>query len=162
MTVKQFLFAVAVLATTRASGLDCVALPQGEAFQSAYTVFRGTVTNVESVGGTIDTNSGPIPTVHMDAGSGVVATFQVRRGWKGPVAPVMRLFLFEHPQQGAGYSLSRNGEYIVYANDEVRQDWDVLRPFTQKGAVYRVGPCPRIRTDLGTEEKKLGPGHEPH
>jgi hypothetical protein len=154
-------FLVAILVATRASGLDCVALPQRHAFRSAYTVFRGTVTGVEPVGDTVDTNSGAVPTIHMEAGSGVVVTFRVRHGWKGPVTSVMRLFLFEHPEQGSDYSFHRNEEYIVYANHDVRQDWDVLRPFTQKSVVYGIGPCPRIRTDLGSEEKKLGPGYAP-
>jgi hypothetical protein len=158
--MKPF-FLIALLVTIRASGLDCVPLPQREAFRSAYTVFRGTVTSVEGLGWTVDTSSGPVPTMHMEPGSGVVATFRVARGWKGPVTSVMRLFLFEHPEQGSGYSFRRNQEYIVYANDDVRQDWDVLRPFTQKGVVYAIGPCPRIRTDLGSEEKKLGSGYLP-
>jgi hypothetical protein len=160
--MKQLSFLIGLLATTQASGLDCVALPQLDAFRTAYTVFQGTVTSLEGVGGTIDTSSGPVPVIHMEPGSGVVATFRVRRGWKGPVTSVMRLFLFEHPQQGSGYSFHKDEEYIVYANNEVRQDWNVLRPFTQKGVVYGIGPCPRIRTDLGSEEKKLGPGHVPH
>lgn len=159
--MKQLLFVIVLLVTNRARALDCIALPPREVFLSAYTVFQGTVTSVEGVGETVDPTSGPVPTVHMDAGSGVVVTFRVRRGWKGPITSVMRLFLFEHPQQGAGYSFHKNKEYIVYANDEVRQDWEVLRRFTQKGMVYGIGPCPRIRTDIGSEEKRLGPGYAP-
>ena len=155
-------FLIALGCASGLMAIDCIPLSQREAFRSAYTVYRGTVTDVDGVGGIVDTSSGPVPTIQMKDGSGVVVTFRVRHGWKGPITGVMRLFLFEHPAQGSGFSFRKNEEYIVYANNEVRQDWDVLRQFTQRGVVYGIGPCPRIRTDLGSEEKKLGPGYTPH
>ncbi len=58
---------------------------------------------------------------------------------------------------GGGFRFHLGSEYVIYAHDELNQDWDLLKPFTKKSRVYNTAlSCGvRIRTDVAIESRVL-------
>lgn len=159
---SSLLLTLSVAANLVAS--DCVQISQREAFRKAFAVFRGTVLKVEPLVSRelINPKSDKVPVVCADSSEPMVVTFKVDRGWKGPVTQLMRVFVFGRPSLGTGYRFGRGERYIVYALNDVPQNWDQLRKVSGAGLVYGIGACPlRVRTDVDKEARSLGKGHPP-
>jgi hypothetical protein len=75
----------------------------------------------------------------------------------------MRVFGFASPSLGTGYKFRQGGRYIVYATNDVPQNWSLLAGFSGRSVVYGIGnPCRfRVRSDVAEESRKLGRGHPP-
>lgn len=143
-------FLIAICFPANLAATTCIEASQRQAFRHAFAVFRGTVVQVQN----------------MDAGERsepMLVTFKVDRGWKGPVAETMRVFVFGSPPLGDGYHFREGQRYIVYATNDVPQDWDLLRKFRGGSVVYGIGSmCPwRVRADVDEESRKLGKGRPP-
>jgi hypothetical protein len=92
----------------------------------------------------------------IDAGT-AIATIEVARVWKGPVAPVLLVAALKHPAFGSGFTFEAGATYVVYAHADVNQDRAELQEIAKGATVYGLHTCgPRARTDIAAEEKLLG------
>ncbi len=141
---------------------DCVTGTQQQALRQAAIVFRGKVVRIQPVGDVPLWNPHTEevePTPAYSEGE-MLVTFQVDRGWKGPVTRRILVDAIEHPLLGSGYHFRIGVEYIVYAVAGLNQDLPGLRRLRPASLVYALPTCsPRVRTDIRDESRRLGPGY---
>lgn len=137
---------------------ECLAAPQKQAFRAAALVFRGRVLRVEdTTPATISNEPGKVALQPSEPSGPRVVTLRVSRIWKGPAASTIQLFVLEHPPLGTGFQFHVGSEYVIYALDQVDQDWAEIRPFSKKSRVYDIGvSCTlRVRSDVANESRLL-------
>jgi len=144
------LLLIAICASSELFGFQCFPASQSQAFSHAFAVFRGTVVRVQIM--------------HPGRSEPALVTFKVDRGWKGPVTKTMRVFVPVRPRpEGDTYHFHEGIRYVVYASNNVRQDFENLRDLSGGRPVYGIGDkCVwRVRTDVMQESKRLGKGQRP-
>jgi len=101
----------------------------------------------------------PIPRATDDE---TLVTFHVTAAWKGPATTVLKVYAIARPSMCAGYKFRENTEYVVYASNNLDQNGDWLKPFSNGAIVYDIAECPlRVRTDVLAEVDRLGPSRRP-
>jgi hypothetical protein len=140
---------IAFCLTARLAAVDCVEVSQRDAFRLAFTVFRGTVAQVQ--------NMDP-----RDPSAPMLVTFKVDRGWKGPVRESMRVFVFGAVSFVDTHDFRESERYVVYATNDAHK-WGFSPKASIGSPVYAISnPCLlRVRTDVEQESRKLGRGHLP-
>jgi hypothetical protein len=140
---------IAICASVELFGAQCVEVSQREAFRHVFAVFRGTAVRVR--------------VMHPGGSEPTLVTFKVDRAWKGPVTETMRVLVFGRPPEGDTYPFHEGIRYVVYATNDVPEDFENLRYLSGGSPVYGVGPmCVwRVRTDVERESKRLGRGQPP-
>lgn len=89
-------------------------------------VFRGTVIRVEDPA-SIDPACVPAEKVPLQPISNYkIVALTVTKTWKGPPSSTTQLFVLHNPRL-----FLVGTEYVIYALDEVAQDWSVVRRFSQ-------------------------------
>jgi hypothetical protein len=155
-TYRSGILAVSVcvflLSHTDSYGSECGTAPAGAAIRAADVVIRGTVTKVEDPAST-EQESAPSEKIALQSFSSYkIVTVRVTKVWKGPQRKLFRLFVLGNPRL-----FSVGTEYVIYALDEVVQDWSVVHRFATQGRVYGIGTdCTlRVRTDVLSESRIL-------
>jgi hypothetical protein len=137
---------------------DCVAASQQQAYQAAVVVFRGSVVKIEDTAATVDPVDRDTGKLALQPVSGFkIVTVAVSRVWKGPSTSTIQLFVLEHPSMGTGFQFRVGSEYVIYALDDVEQNWSEIRRFSQQSRVYgiAVGCTLRVRVDVDAEARSL-------
>lgn len=155
---------ILILAAGRLLACTCIEVPQKTALHSAVAVFQGKATKVEHMDmvEAFDPVSGKVEKRPPKVDDYTVVTFRVSKAWKGPVTSTMKVQATARPSMCSGFEFREGKEYIVYATDDINQDWDKLRPFAERLHVYGIGNCPlRIRADADRESRLLGRSRAP-
>jgi hypothetical protein len=144
---------LAAVAALSAFGQECGEnLPPVAAFGAAAIVFRGTVERVEDPTSIEPTNR-ETGKLNIQPVSGYkMVTFRVNQSWKGQRTSTVQVFVL-----GRGFVFKPLNEYVVYAVDEVNQNWPVVSGFAKQSKVYGIGVgcVMRVRADVEPESKIL-------
>jgi len=141
-----------------AMGFECIEASQKEAFRTAAIVLRRRVLSIEdTTPQAVSNEPGKLALQPSDPGGPSVVTVAVSKMWKGPAASTIQLFVLLHPPFGTGFQFHVGSEYVIYALDEVDQDWVKIRSFSKKSRVYNISmTCrPRVRADVANESRLL-------
>jgi hypothetical protein len=137
---------------------ECVAVSQQQAYRAAAVVFRGRVVKVEDTAATVDPVDRNAGKLALQPVSGFkIVSVSPSKIWKGPSSSTIQLFALEHPVLGNGFQFRVGSEYVIYALDEVEQNWSEIRRFSERSRVYGIGVgCTlRVRLDVDTEARLL-------
>jgi len=147
------LFCLMIMSRTIVLGNECIAASPKGAYRAADVVFRGTVIRVEDPASVDPGGASAGEKLALQPISNYkIVTLAVIKTWKGPPSSTNLLFVLNNPRL-----FIVGTEYVVYALDEVAQDWSVVRRFSQISHVYGIGVgcILRVRMDAASESRIL-------
>ena len=167
MTTKSTLLAIVLLFGFNWNllrGCECQEVGRAPAFSGATVVFQGRVAAIEHLKmvEVIDPNTGTRQLHPPEIDDHMIVTFEVTRAWKGEVNSTTKVHSVARPKLCDGYRFEVGREYVVYASDNLNQEWAEIAHRAHGMHVYEIDDCPlRIRTDVSEETKLLGKGFAP-